>query len=388
MMQERVVIRLKKRSISEETLNRIIKFMIIGLLGLAILFMFIQFSDLWLWIWDAVKAVLVPVATGYLIALILFPLIRYLEKKGIGPRFVSLAIVFFIAVALVVSFFVFVGPLIIQEITNFFNNDFNSIITYLTEGMRDDFILGPEIFDQLSAYLEESNLIGNFINGLLPAVVSYLSNILMPIITIVAILPVMLVYYLKDYEVISDQLRSIIPTKYEKSISDLSGRLNQTIGAFLRGQLLLMVAIGSVATVVYRLIGLQYFFVFGFIVGVTNIIPYFGSIIAVIPPVIYSAIVQSTGTAPEGFPGPLYIIMVNIGLQFVEGNIFQPRIMGQQLEMHPLVIIIAIFFFGSLFGPLGVIFASPLAAFIRVFIQFAQEKKRERDIQRDGSVET
>ncbi len=215
-MQERVVIRLKKRSISEETLNRIIKFMIIGLLGLAILFMLIQFNDLWLWIWDAVKAVLVPVATGYLIALILFPLIRYLEKKGIGPRFVSLAIVFFLAVALVVSFFVFVGPLIVQEITNFFNNDFNSIITYLTEGMRDEFILGPEIFDQLSAYLEESNLIGNFINGLLPAVVSYLSNILMPIITIVAILPVMLVYYLKDYEVISDQLRSIIPTKYEK----------------------------------------------------------------------------------------------------------------------------------------------------------------------------
>ncbi len=387
-MQERVVIRLKKRSISEETLNRIIKFMIIGLLGLAILFMLIQFNDLWLWIWDAVKAVLVPVATGYLIALILFPLIRYLEKKGIGPRFVSLAIVFFLAVALVVSFFVFVGPLIVQEITNFFNNDFNSIITYLTEGMRDEFILGPEIFDQLSAYLEESNLIGNFINGLLPAVVSYLSNILMPIITIVAILPVMLVYYLKDYEVISDQLRSIIPTKYEKSISDLSGRLNQTIGAFLRGQLLLMVAIGSVATVVYRLIGLQYFFVFGFIVGVTNIIPYFGSIIAVIPPVVYSAIVQSTGTAPAGFPGPLYIIMVNIGLQFVEGNIFQPRIMGQQLEMHPLVIIVAIFFFGSLFGPLGVIFASPLAAFIRVFIQFAQEKRKERESLLDGSVET
>lgn len=379
---------MKKRSISEETLNRIIKFMIIGLLGLAILFMLIQFKDFWLWIWDAIQAVLVPVATGYLIALILFPLIRYLEKKGIGPRFVSLAIVFFLAVALVVSFFVFVGPLIIQEITNFFNNDFNSIITYLTEGMRDDFIFGPEIFDQLSAYLEDSNLIGNFLNGLLPAVVSYLTNILMPIITVVAILPVMLVYYLKDYEVISDQLRSVMPVKYEKTISDLSGRLNQTIGAFLKGQLLLMVAIGSVATVVYRLIGLQYFFVFGFIVGVTNIIPYFGSIIAVIPPVIYSAIVQSTGTAPDGFPGPLYIIMVNIALQFVEGNIFQPRIMGQQLEMHPLVIIIAIFFFGSLFGPLGVIFASPLAAFIRVFVQFAQEKKKEKELLRDGSVET
>ena len=369
---------MKKRRIGEETLNRTIKIMAIGLLALAILFMLVQFSSLWLWIWDAIRAVLVPVATGYLIALILFPLIRYLEKKGIGPRFLSLAIVFFIAIALVASFFIFVGPLIVQEITNFFSSDFNSILAYFSEGLREDFILGPDIYDQIMNYLEDSNLIGDFLNGILPAIVGYFSNILMPIITVVAILPVMLVYYLKDYEMIGDQLRSIIPADYEKPIADLGGRLNQTIGAFLRGQLLLMVAIGSVATVVYRLIGLPYFFVFGLIVGITNIIPYFGSIIAVIPPVIYSAIVQSTGTAPANFPGPIYIILVNIVLQFIEGNIFQPNIMGRQLEMHPLVIIIAIFFFGSLFGPLGVIFASPIAASIRVLIQFFNERNHEK----------
>jgi predicted PurR-regulated permease PerM len=369
------VVALKKRAIPEDTLNRIIKFLAIGLLGLAILFMMIQFNDFWKWIADALSAVIVPVTTGYLIALILFPLIRYLEKKGIGPRGLSLGIVFLIAIGIVFSFFFFIGPLIIQEITEFFNNDFNMITAYFSEGLRDDFILGPELYDQVAQYVAETDLIGSFLNGLLPSLVAYLSNVLVPMITVVAILPVMLIYYLKDYENIAERLRSIIPPKHEKNVADLGSRLNQTIGAFLRGQLLLMVAIGSVATIVYKLIGLEYFFVFGLIVGITNIIPYFGSIIAVIPPVIYAAI-----TVGSGGPGPIIIIIVNIVLQFVEGNIFQPIIMSHQLEMHPLIIIISIFFFGSLFGLFGVVFASPIAASIRVLIQFFKERRKEKDM--------
>ena len=134
-----------------------------------------------------------------------------------------------------------------------------------------------------------------------------------------------------------------------------------------------MVAIGTAATIIYKLIGLQYFFIFGIIVGLTNIIPYFGAIIAMVPVVIYAVITAETG------PGPIAVIAVNIGLQMVEGNIFQPIIMGKQLEMHPIIIIISILFFGSLFGTIRVIFASPLAATIRVVYEFYREKKRERE---------
>jgi putative permease len=63
----------------------------------------------------------------------------------------------------------------------------------------------------------------------------------------------------------------------------------------------------------------------------------------------------------------------------IEGNIFQPIIMGKQLEMHPIVIIVSILFFGSLFGTIGVVFASPIAASIRVFYNFYKEKKIEKE---------
>ncbi len=361
---------MKKKPISDERLNRIIKFLAIALLALAVLFMAVQFSDVWNWIIGALKAVIVPVALAYLLALIMFPLIKFLEKKGIGPRGLSLAIVFVITLAIIFATFYFVTPFIVSEISNFFNNDFQKIIDYLTGDLRNDFILGTDIYDRIAAYITDTDLLNTWLDSTMPQLLSSLSSIMLPLLTAIAILPIMLIYYLRDYEMISERLRSIIPPKHEKRVADLGSKLNQTVGAYLRGQLLLMVAIGSVATIVYKLIGLKYYFVFGVLVGVTNIIPYFGTILAAVPPIVYSFIAG-------GAPGPLLVLVVNVVLQNIEGNIFQPIIMGHQLEMHPLIIIMSILFFGSLFGALGVVFASPIAASIRVFYNFFKEQKQQ-----------
>lgn len=359
----------KKKPISDERLNRIIKFLAIVLLALAVLFMAVQFSDVWNWIIRAIKSVIVPIALAYLFALIMFPLIKFLEKKGVGPRGLSLAIVFVITVAIIFSLFYFVTPFLVSEIANFFNNDFQKIIDYLTGDLRTDFIFGTEIYDRIYAYITETDILNTWLDSTMPKLLSSLTGIMLPLLTVIAILPIMLIYYLRDYEMISERLRTVIPQKHEKRVAELGSRLNQTVGAYIRGQMLLMLAIGSVATIVYKLIGLKYYFVFGVLVGITNIIPYFGTIIAAVPPIIYSFIAG-------GAPGPLLIVVVNIVLQNIEGNIFQPIIMAHQLEMHPLVIIMSILFFGSLFGALGVIFASPIAASIRVFYNFFKEQKQ------------
>jgi len=359
----------KKKPISDERLNRIIKFLAIALLALAVLFMAVQFSDVWNWIIGAIKSVIVPIALAYLFALIMFPLIKFLEKKGIGPRGLSLAIVFILTLAIIFSLFYFVTPFLVSEISNFFNNDFQKIIDYLTGDLRNDFILGTDIYDRIAAYITDTDLLNTWLDSTMPQLLSSLSNIMFPLLTAIAILPIMLIYYLRDYEMIGERLRTVIPQKHEKRVAELGSRLNQTVGAYLRGQLLLMVAIGSVATIVYKLIGLKYYFVFGVLVGVTNIIPYFGTILAAVPPIIYSFIAG-------GSPGPLLVVVVNVVLQNIEGNIFQPIIMAHQLEMHPLIIIMSILFFGSLFGALGVIFASPIAASIRVFYNFFKEQKQ------------
>jgi putative permease len=362
---------LKRNPISDEKLNRIIKILAIILLGLAVLFMAVQFSALWSWMLKAVKAVIVPVALAYIIALIIFPIIKYIERKGIGPRWLSLVIVLLLTFGIIFAAFYFIAPFVATEITNFFNNDFQKIIDYFTIDLRDEFILGSDIYDQIYNYVQSTNLVTNWLDNIVPSIISYITSVALPIFVSVALVPIMLIYYLRDYELIGERLRSIIPPSQEKHFVELSSRLNTTVGAYLRGQLILMIFIGVAATIAYKLIGMKYYLVFGIIVGLTNIIPYFGSVLAAIPPIIYSFV-------SGGDPGPLLVLVVNFGLQQVEGNFFQPMIMSHQLKMHPIIIMISIMFFGTLFGAIGVVFASPIAASIKVFYQYYQEEKAKK----------
>lgn len=365
----------KNKFFSDDVLNKTLKVLGIVLLFLAVLFMASQFGELWGRIIGAIKSVMVPVTLAWLISLVIYPIIRLLERRGVGPRGLSATIVYLFTATILVVVVIYLAPLIFDQIVDFFDTDVPKITAYFQNDFRADQPFGDEIYDWVAATINDSTIISDGISGMIDSLTRSLASSLMSLIVVLLILPVFLFYYLLDYELVNDSLRSIIPLKYEKDASDLGNRLNQTVGAYVRGQLILMFSIGAVATIVYKLIGLQYFFVFGLIVGVTNIIPYFGAMIAMVPVVAYAIITKDAG------PSPIIVFFVNLALQTIEGNIFQPVIMGKQLQIHPLLIIVSILFFGSLFGVLGVVFASPIAATIRVLTQFYNEKKELRRTQ-------
>jgi putative permease len=358
--------------LSDEFLNKAIRVLVVILLTLGVIYMATLFSDVWSTITNAISKVLVPVAIMWLLSLIMFPLIKLLERRGVGPRGLSVTVVFVGTIAIFFLIVYFLLPFVLQQVEDFFATDWPAVQLYFETDFRTDFIFGTDIYDAILGFLNESTIIQDTVSGFLESITGTITNSIVNVFAIIVVLPVLLIYYLLDYEMINDTVRSIIPKRYEKSASELGSRLSNTVGAYIRGQLLLMVAIGAAATILYRLIGLQYFFVFGIIVGLTNIIPYFGAIIAMIPVVIYAVITSDTG------PGPIVVVLVNVGLQMIEGNIFQPIIMGRQLEMHAIIIILSILFFGSLFGTIGVVFAAPIAATIRVLFEFYKEKREQR----------
>ncbi len=359
----------KYKFVSDEFLNKAIRILVVLLLSLAVLLLASQFSSIWMSLVNAVKKVIVPLALVWLLSLIMFPLIKMLERRGVGPRGLSVTVVFVGTVAVFILIIIFLFPFVEQQIRQFFANDWPAVQSYFENDFREDFILGPDIYDWLLGIINDSTLIEDFFSNFADNLASAASSSLVNIFAIAVVLPVLLIYYLLDFEMINDTIRSIVPKKYEKDASDLGSRLSNTVGAYLRGQLALMLAIGVAATILYRLIGLQYFFIFGIIVGLTNIIPYFGAIIAMVPVGIYAVITSDTG------PGLIVVVLVNVGLQMIEGNVFQPIIMGRQLEMHAIVIIVSILFFGSLFGTIGVVFAAPMAATIRVLFEFYRDKR-------------
>ncbi len=358
--------------LNDQNLNIALKSLGVVIMATILLFIITLFDGFWQAIGRAAQTVIVPFALAWLISLIVFPIVRHLERRGVRPRALTVTVVYLLMGLFVAGLAINIVPLFTSQLRQFFAVDYPTIVRYFENDFRNEFVLGPQIYDFFANAIASSNVINNAIENFFDSLTRIIPSTFYGIVMVIAILPILLLFYLLDYEKVNKALASLVPERYKGSGSELASHLNVTVGAYIRGQFFLMLAIGTVATIVYRLIGLEYYFIFGVLVGLANIIPYFGALIAMIPVVAYAFITQDTTTTP------LLIVAINIVLQFIEGSIFQPVIMGKQLALHPLIIILSILLFGSLFGVLGIIFASPIAATLRVLYTFYQTKKREQ----------
>lgn len=154
---------------------------------------------------------------------------------------------------------------------------------------------------------------------------------------------------------------------------DLTYLVNEFVNivvAFFRGQLLIAFLQGVLYAVGFELIGLSYGFILGLVLGFLNIIPYLGSIVG-LGVALPLALFQAGG----GWSMLAAVLVVFTVVQTIEGYLLTPRIMGKTTGLHPMIIIVAIFFWGSaLNGIAGMILAIPLTAFFVVFWRLAREK--------------
>jgi len=142
------------------------------------------------------------------------------------------------------------------------------------------------------------------------------------------------------------------------------------IVAFFRGQLIIAFLQGLLFAIGFTLVGLKYGFVIGLTLGFLNIVPYLGNIIG-LGTALPLAFFQGGG----GLTRVLLVLVVFAAVQMIEGYLLTPKIMGDRTGLHPVVIIIAIFFWGTaLNGIMGMILAIPLTAFLVVFWRLAREK--------------
>jgi predicted PurR-regulated permease PerM len=142
------------------------------------------------------------------------------------------------------------------------------------------------------------------------------------------------------------------------------------IVAFFRGQLIVAFAQGVLYAIGFTAVGLKYGFVLGLALGFLNIIPYLGSIVG-LGIALPLAFLQEGG----GLQTVILVLVVFTVVQIIEGYVLTPKVMGDRTGLHPMMIIVAIFFWGSaLGGILGMILAIPLTAFLVVFWRLAKEK--------------
>jgi predicted PurR-regulated permease PerM len=164
-----------------------------------------------------------------------------------------------------------------------------------------------------------------------------------------------------DYKEMGHKILCLIPTRYRSGLVVIAHEVDEVIKKVIRGNLLVAALVAILATVGMMIIGMDFPLLIGILVGITNFIPYFGAIISTVP-IILLALLKSKWLA-------LYVLGVMVLIQQIEGNIISPKILGEYIGLHPLVIIFALLAGGSLWGFTGLLIAVPFAAVLKVLLK-------------------
>ncbi len=185
------------------------------------------------------------------------------------------------------------------------------------------------------------------------------------------LIPVVTFYLLRDWDKLVESIRTLLPRSIEPQVSQIAGEIDDVLGAFIRGQLMVMLALGLIYAVGLWLVGLDLAFIIGLGAGLLSIVPYLGAFLGVIAAVL-AALFQ--------FQDVLHVVLVLVVFgagQSLESMFLTPKLVGDQIGLHPVAVIFAVLAGGQLFGFLGILLALPVAAALNVLVHHLHESYRQ-----------
>lgn len=303
---------------------------------------------------DTINSTVNLILIGIILSYALKPIVNYLcDKYSLSRRLVSISVLLVIF-AIVIGILTIVIPSIYKESSNI------GLILDNMDQYADKFIekikgknikIFEDIYSQIS---EKLNIYINKISyGLIDSFISLFESLVS-----MAIIPIITYYFLIDGNLIYNKLLLVLPTNKRIVVKKLINHVDKVLSRYIVSQIFLSSIIGVLTFVILFLFGIKFSFILGFVNGILNIIPYFGPIIGGLP-AVFIAFMES----PEK---GLYILIVMIIIQQIEGNILSPKITGDSTNMHPIMIIILLFIGESLWGFVGMIIIVPIGVIIKV----------------------
>lgn len=204
------------------------------------------------------------------------------------------------------------------------------------------------------------------------ALLAWLGNLLL--------VPVVSFYLLRDWDILVAKLRALLPRRREGVVVGLIGECHEVLGAFLRGQLLVMLALGVVYALGLMLIGLELGLLIGLLAGLASIVPYMGFVVG-IGAALIAALFQFGG---DLYPLVGVVVVFTVG-QLLEGMLLTPLLVGDRIGLHPVAVIFAVLAGGQLFGFTGVLLALPVAAVIMVLLRHVHDLYKLSDLYGESS---
>jgi predicted PurR-regulated permease PerM len=194
----------------------------------------------------------------------------------------------------------------------------------------------------------------------------------------VAVVPVLSVYFLNDFDRITAGIRSFLPRRYRRVVTEYAREIDAALSHFIRGQLTVMAIVAVLYATAYSLLGVRLALVVGFMAGLLSFIPYLGSAFALVSGLLMSLL---GGFNPAQLIG---VVIAYAIVQTLEGFVIQPRVMGKSVGLPEMWVLIALFVGGQIFGFLGVLLAVPAAAVAKIFVTRAVDIYHESDLYLEG----
>ncbi|MHA7115368.1 AI-2E family transporter [Pseudomonas promysalinigenes] len=323
--------------------------------------------------------ILTPFLVGILLAYLADPLVDRLERIGLSRTW-GVVVVFGLFTLILMALLLILVPMLAKQLLRLYELA-PQMLDWLEHvalpwlqghlGLADGFWKFDKIKAAIGAHMDKTtDIVGMVLSHATAsslALIAWLANMVL--------IPVVGFYLLRDWDLMMAKLRSLLPRQREPQVVALASECHEVLGAFVRGQLLVMLALGVIYSAGLMLVGLELGLLIGMLAGLAAIVPYMGFIIG-IGAALIAGLFQ--------FGGDLYpmlgIVAVFMVGQALEGMVLTPLLVGDRIGLHPVAVIFAILAGGELFGFTGVLLALPVAAVIMVLVRHVHDLYKESDM--------
>ena len=329
-----------------------------------------------LWLFANLLGTLSPFIIAFLLAYVFNPLVTFLEKRGMR-RWITSLLLIVIVLGSMAAFFILAIPAILNQsgsIVAEVSIFMRGILTFLNDNQAADFLarLGLPA-EQIQSYLSKDvpSHLGELLKSVLVAAFGFLSNASTMISQVFnfVLVPFITFYLLKDLPLIWKNCSSLIPEESSGWIREYFARVDDVLGSYLRGTLIVAAIQGVLTTAGLLLLGIQYAVVLGMLTGILNLIPYVGFYTSLV-----FAIIAAFLTGEPVVLRVLSVVLLYVAVNFIETTVWSPKIVGSKIGLHPVVMILSFVVFGYFFGFVGLIVAIPATALLVLSVRMWREK--------------
>ena len=314
-----------------------------------------------------VGSTITPIFVSILVAYLLNGVMTLFEQKDYSKR---LSFYFTFTIFLIFYFFILLSlPYVTGQIASLIN-ELPAIVAFVENLLNDLAFRYPNFFttEQVEEIFASS---ASFIPSIAEQVLIQLNtgfSAIMNALVFLILTPILVFFFLKDKSEMLSYFTYFLPNK-RSLLSQIWSDLNAQLFGYVRGKALEMLIVGSITTIAFLVLGVNYSIILGILVGMSVLIPLFGAILVTIP-------VVAIGLFQWGLDTPFYIFLITYFLiQILDGNVLFPLLMGNEVNLHPVLIILSILVFGGIWGFWGLLLAVPIATLIRAVFKVWPKKE-------------